>query len=275
MSTKYFGEYLIDKKLINEESLIEALIEQVCLQPPVSKIVYDNKYLSTEQILKILKIQQEKKIDFIQAARQIELWSDHIDTQVTNKLNEKRLPIGEILLQKKYIQVDQLSHALDEFLSNSYSPVSEEASKANKNITEVLSEDELTEINLNFSESLNQELINTIDFLQQVDILEADPGIYENMLSELYKNIQQLKGLSKLFGINPLNSLLGYIDSDLVWVMNELKTKNIEIIKNKVIKIKESIGLLGKLRNALINEKNKNAFQEEVNILLKMKENTL
>ena len=53
--SKYFGEFLIERKIISEEQLVEALVQQSLTLPSVLGVVRSLDLLSSSEILSVLK----------------------------------------------------------------------------------------------------------------------------------------------------------------------------------------------------------------------------
>lgn len=143
---KYFGLYLIEKGLISEDTLVNALTQQIQETPSVVKICFENKLLSSSDILTILSAQQDLQVDFINAAKSLHLWTDKIQEAVENKLSYERTPIGHILIKMNAIEMTSLTKALDEFLSKrqpegkvkSITPGSEKVSNEKNNSSDLI-----------------------------------------------------------------------------------------------------------------------------------------
>ncbi|MBA92696.1 MAG: hypothetical protein CMJ43_18640 [Phyllobacteriaceae bacterium] len=116
---KLFGEYLVEKKIITEEQLTSALVEQIKNQPSVVEIIHDEKLLKPNEILSILGYQTKNKLSFITAAKTLNLWSEEIGKRVEKVTFSKRIPIGQMLLKQGSAEFQTMIDALDDFLSES------------------------------------------------------------------------------------------------------------------------------------------------------------
>jgi HPt (histidine-containing phosphotransfer) domain-containing protein len=96
--------------------LVQALVEQSKTLPSVCEIVLKKNLLNSDQLLTIFRHQVNNKFSFIQAAKELDLWNDQIDTQVTDHLDAIRIPLGEILVKIGPLTLNQLVLAFDEFL---------------------------------------------------------------------------------------------------------------------------------------------------------------
>lgn len=114
---KYFGEYLVDKGVIKEEGLLEALFEQAREVPFMSELAFKSRIISNDSILKALVIQAEKRIDFKEACVSLNLWTDEIELKILSELNKARKPLGYYLVKNGNADLSSITKALDEFLS--------------------------------------------------------------------------------------------------------------------------------------------------------------
>jgi len=113
---KYFGEFLIEKSIINEEQLAFALIKQNKNIPPTAEIILEKKLLTPNEILKIFKKQVERNIGFIESAKLLDLWRPNLEQSIKEVINKIRIPLGEILVNMECTTVEVITSALDDFL---------------------------------------------------------------------------------------------------------------------------------------------------------------
>lgn len=121
---KLFGEFLIDKKVINKFQLYEALIAQIEQQPCLQRISLELKLLEVEQLLEIIKEQSLSKISFLEVVRSKEFWNQEKEELLFRQLEDTRRPLGEILLQNKTTDIGTLTKSLDEFFDEKNKNVS-------------------------------------------------------------------------------------------------------------------------------------------------------
>lgn len=114
---KYFGEFLVEKNLISVEKLTEALVEQVSQLPPACELAFKKQLLTPDQILTAFKVQSESGVDFIQACKQLNFWTTQIENQINQEISQLRIPLGQILAKKAYIDLPTLTKNLDLFLA--------------------------------------------------------------------------------------------------------------------------------------------------------------
>ncbi len=114
---KFFGEYLIEKEIINEQMLVDALVEQAKLTPSITEIVHRLKLLSPSELLKVIAHQSKNQTGFVEACKELNLWTDALRAHVAQEVSSTRTPIGQILINRGSASFDKITHALDEYLS--------------------------------------------------------------------------------------------------------------------------------------------------------------
>jgi hypothetical protein len=114
---KLFGEFLVEKKYISADSLLRALLFQMNELPSVCEIVSERRLLVTEDLLKVITYQTHHRCEFKKACVELGLWTEGIDEEVSRVLETVRIPIGQILVKQKAIELEKISTALDEYLA--------------------------------------------------------------------------------------------------------------------------------------------------------------
>lgn len=112
---KLFGEFLVEKNLIKEEQLLDALLVQIDEQPSIARLIFQNNILSIPQILDVLKSQMENKMSFLGAAETFSFWDSQKEVKVKKLISSHKIPLGEILVKKKLVDLGTLTKYLDEF----------------------------------------------------------------------------------------------------------------------------------------------------------------
>ena len=58
---KLFGEFLIEKNVIGNETLAKALVMQIKSLPSIPEVVLESNLLTVDQLLSVLRLQQGKR----------------------------------------------------------------------------------------------------------------------------------------------------------------------------------------------------------------------
>ncbi|MEE8058612.1 MAG: hypothetical protein V3T17_12355 [Pseudomonadales bacterium] len=109
------GGFLIDKGLISSQQLAEALLEQLKKTPPSLGVLYENGSLGAQDVLDILRLQGDKFMDFRTACVKLELWRDEYDVALQSELALKRPKLGQILIEKDWLDPQRLLAELHGF----------------------------------------------------------------------------------------------------------------------------------------------------------------
>ncbi|MBF0345186.1 MAG: cyclic nucleotide-binding domain-containing protein [Nitrospirae bacterium] len=114
-SKLYFGSYLIRKRLISEEDMLDALRYQSEQTPSFIDTAIKRRHLDMKQVYEILTHQGHTDLSFEEMAIQ----RQYLTPQQVNELNEERErvrpPIGEILVHSNKLSRDVMLRELDNF----------------------------------------------------------------------------------------------------------------------------------------------------------------
>jgi hypothetical protein len=112
---KTFSEYLIEQGAVSAEDLLEVVLSQLKALPSICEIVAEKKLLPAGDIVAILAVQSRDRSDFVSACKAAGRWSDQIANQVWSELDNKRVPLVELLTREKRIDPDKLNRLLDSY----------------------------------------------------------------------------------------------------------------------------------------------------------------
>ena len=115
-TAKMFGDFLVEKGLVDQGTVLDLLIEQVKQAPSVAEVVHRHSLLPKEMQLNILRVQTMNGWDYQQASVHLGVWSNEIAARVATETTKSRTPIGQMLVQRSKIKFSDLTKALDEFL---------------------------------------------------------------------------------------------------------------------------------------------------------------
>lgn len=114
---RLFGEYLVEKKIVSENQLLDALIAQIDTQASIAKISRELGLLQPHEFLAILKKQSIERISFIEAGLELKMWTREKSEHVFSAMAVDRTPLGEILVRNQVIDIVTLTKALDDFFA--------------------------------------------------------------------------------------------------------------------------------------------------------------
>lgn len=152
---KLFGEYLVEQNLISKHELVNVLLEQIKNIPSMAECVYDAKLLSDDDLLETLKYQASNYVDLLSALKALNKWNEVLEKKIKIHMQEKRIPLGQLLVKQGKIEFDALAKHLDDFIYECKKGNTKEENTSLKNMTPNLSrssedlvlksEDELSE----------------------------------------------------------------------------------------------------------------------------------
>ena len=204
MSQSFFGQFLVEKKIITEDVLLESLIEQIENSQSVLKISFEKKLIPQKNILEILSVQQKEGCDFKSAAKQLNFWNDSFDKTIMDILKVTRKSLGEILINNGKIDLKKLTESLDEFLSQK-NDLSEEL----KEDFVTIDLENLMEFRDQFDERKLKAIKSALVFVKDNVANDLDSRL--KMFSNAFKIIQAISGYLFILKLNLLHNLIDKI----------------------------------------------------------------
>ena len=117
MYSQYFGQYLLNKKLIKPEQLTDALEYQRSVRLKLGVIAINEGYMTPAQVEHVHNMQ--KRVD--KRFGEIAIEQGYIDEgQLDSMLNTQKqghLMLGQALIERNYFTMEQLQSALDNYKS--------------------------------------------------------------------------------------------------------------------------------------------------------------
>lgn len=113
MATKFFGQYLLEKSLINKDQLLSALDEQRRLNPKIGELAVSEGYLDEAQAKKINQRQKAEDARFGDLALNMKFMTEEQLNTLIDKQAGTRKFFGEILVDLGYIQREVLVSELN------------------------------------------------------------------------------------------------------------------------------------------------------------------
>ncbi len=114
--TKLFSQFLIEHKAVNAEQMVDAMLTQIGKTQTIAEWIHEQKLIPVDSFLTVLHHQMEAGCDFRSAAIAKGLWSDEIASRCKEHTIKTQTPLAEILVQKNYIKLEDLTHHLDSYL---------------------------------------------------------------------------------------------------------------------------------------------------------------
>jgi hypothetical protein len=282
MTSKYFGEFLVEKGVITEENLVDALIEQLANTPPLCQVIRQKKILSTQKIFEAFRFQQDNQVEFMQACKAIGSWTQEVQERVFTSLDEIRKPLGHILVSKGLIDLKKLTNMLDEFLSQisvanipkpvevsivAPTPVIEPEIAAvatpyvDEDLTECYQPGILMELDEIFDEKKKKMVRIALSLVK--DNAGGDLAICKKLLSDVFKIVHGLNGPLGLLALDKLSELLNAVEERLVRIQPVLSERSREQVINDTDILTKGIDMAWILRMSILANQNERVFFSE------------
>lgn len=292
----YFGDYLIEKKIINSDQLVKALCYQLESLPSLIRVVWESQLVNSNELLDILKSQVKDDTDILSTLKKL----NKIDDQKINELELKqmsmKIPLGEVLVKLQFVSSEHINTALKDFYENKFNVNSAPEAKPTTTSNEI----EISEAALESLRELGMTLEQT-PAAPTVSVVTTKPFIdqYLDMFTEKFKN--KLKKLIEILNTetNGTSDISNYYNSlyrDLhllksTITLSELSTQekfvsaweaSIEKVlmksnddirtwcKNNLAILSDSIDLLWKSRTIIQRDKTDEALNSDENLKAQM-----
>lgn len=263
----FFGEYLIVKKVINEDQLLDALTYQIENLPSFMRVLRESKIISSEDLFKMIKIQLETHSDLIEVLRDEQKIDENQLHQLFVKQSSDRKMLGEVLVELKITDQSTVEKNLYDFLrdkDNLKKIMQEEQEASVKTVAKDIAisdaaleslrelgmgleapvaaapaakavvaeeEEEAAEANIFVDEyisTFNNKMKNKLNKL--IEILKQsmqDDSDIANYLNSLYRDLHVLRGAAQAAELNLTENFLGLWES----VVEHNMTKSSDVIK--------------------------------------------
>jgi hypothetical protein len=112
MATQFFGQWLMEKGLVRNDALLEALDYQQQTNLPLGALAVEKQYLSAAQAKSINTEQQRTDRRFGEIAVDKGLLTDAQVDEILQAQRERRVMLGEVLVTKGFLTRDDLEREL-------------------------------------------------------------------------------------------------------------------------------------------------------------------
>ena len=275
MKSKYFGEFLVEKGVITEDNLVDALIEQLANTPPLCQVIHQKKILSSAKIFEAFRFQQDNQVEFMQACKAIGAWTQEVQEKAFNSLDDIRKPLGHILVSKGLIDLKKLTNMLDEFLSQlsmapAAAPIPTPVSIPVVVAAPVIESEELME---SYQPGILMELDETFDEKKRKmvrvalslvkDNAGSDNAICKKLMGDVYKIVHGLNGLLGLLALDKLSELLTDMEQYLSVIQPKLLDRSKEQLISDTEVLTKGIDLAWGLRMSIMTNATERTFFED------------
>jgi hypothetical protein len=284
MTSKYFGEFLIEKGIITEENLVDALVEQISTTPPICQVVVEKKILPAKKVFEAFRYQQENNVEFVQACKALGTWTQEIQDRAFSVIDDLRKPLGHILVKKGLIDLKKLTSMLDEFMSQittsvaapviqpvvttpkaPVTPVTSEMQISYDDLSENIQPGILSELEEVFDEKKKKMVRVALSLIK--DNAGTDGAICKKLLGDVAKIVSSLNIQMAMLALDKLSQILSSMESYIATVQPSATDRSAEAIANDVAVLLKAVDCCWSLRGSVIaNASEKNFFQDEANL---------
>lgn len=226
MSIRYFGEYLVSKKAISASDLVKALILQTKQLPHLAELAIESGYVSAEEAIQVFHVQQEKGLSFLWSLKEFKGADHEVVSQLEAAIEEKRTPLGQVLLNINAIDLKTLTMMLDDYLSQAQAPQAVEdievkQLKAEENLTSLFDEGEdltypegmLAELEDLFDERKYRAVKVALSFIKDKNL--PDAKVISKLIGDVSKILQPVLKFTSAIGLRHLKALLLHLLSEI------------------------------------------------------------
>ena len=284
MMSKYFGEFLVEKGVISQENLVEALVDQIASTPPLCQVIVQKKILTTAKVFEAFRFQQDHQVEFMQACKSIGAWTQEVQDKTFSAIDDIRRPLGHILVSKDLIDLKKLTNMLDEFLSQlaitptpqakpitpTHAPAIETA-KAPEHLKSMIDLSELTD---SYQPGILMELEETFDEKKKKMVRVAlslvrdnagtDTAICKKLMMDVFKIVHTLNGLLGLLALDKLSEILTLMEGHLSQIQPNLGERSKELIIEDTLNLTKAIELAWGLRCSILSNATERVFLSEL-----------
>ena len=248
---KLFGEYLVEKNLISKDQLAVCLIDQVRSMPSYVEVAWNEKMINAEQVLLIVKIQFEKKKGFIDVLKEIGVWNQDFEKKFNEKVSSIRTPLGQLLLNRKILPAEALTHALDEYLSqvSKQSPPAPSGETQGQVSATMAQDSTLTQSAVAYLETFSKGMKDSFEGLGAK--CESATTLDSSDLKNCFDNIHLLRGAGRLAKLESSEQLLSALEDVVKRIASSpdsLPQLKIKMFGNSM---REAVAILWELRDLI------------------------
>lgn len=114
MNTKFFGQFLLEKSIITQDQLLQALSIQREISPLLGELAVNLGWINMPQSEQINRLQMQQDKLFGDIAVELSLLSQLQVDELLEEQRKRRPYIGEILTELEYLNAEKLQGYLDE-----------------------------------------------------------------------------------------------------------------------------------------------------------------
>lgn len=273
----YFGDYLVQKNVINYSQLLEALCFQIESMPSMIRIVIDHKVIDSKEMLELLKKQAKDDQDILTVLKNEKKLTDEKINELELKQLSYKIPLGEAIVKLNFSSMDTVDKLLKEFYDQKFNISESEKKPAPVESTQVeisaAALESLKELGITIDEPAtnvtisNQEAKPFVDqyldlfsekfkkkLLKLTEILEKEINTdsdISNYLNSLYRDLHLLKGAIALSELLSQEKLITAWENKIEIYLSKSNDEIRIWCKQNIENLNRSINLLWDARTSI------------------------
>jgi len=137
MFNQYFGNYLLEKKLIKPEELKKVLAEQKSVNVKLGVLTIDSGYMNATQVESIHKLQAAKDRKFGELAIEEGHLTENQLNEILNTQKKSNVLLGQVLIEKGLFTLEQYEGVMSQYREDSQLTSDEIQALKNNDITQI------------------------------------------------------------------------------------------------------------------------------------------
>jgi hypothetical protein len=217
----FFGEFLVMKKVINEDQLLDALTYQIEHLPSFLRVIREEKILPTSELFRMVKVQLETNSDLIGVLRDENKIDEKQLHNIFAKQASNRKMLGEVLIELKMTDQSTVENMLYDFLRDKDNLKKIKQVETAKEVTEFPKEIEMSEAALESLRELGM-VIDTPATAKSAPVKTSSEPVEANIFVEEFLNVYNNKMKNKLAKLLDILKQSEQDDSDISNYFNSL-----------------------------------------------------
>ena len=111
-----FGKYLVERGLLTEEQLLEALEQQRTMRPSIGRLALEHRLLDLDQVVEVIERQATSPMRFCALAVELGFLTPAQREELLVAQSEAHTPLGQVLAATGALPIDVLEDSLERYL---------------------------------------------------------------------------------------------------------------------------------------------------------------
>jgi hypothetical protein len=266
---KYFGEYLVAKKIVSADSLVQAVLQQTHNQPLAAQIAFEKNLFSADEMIKIFSFQQEHQLDFFSAGHATGLLTTEKKQSIERELQQHHIPLAGLFIKNGSVGAKEMVHALDEFLTVAKAPAAPSTANLKTGPTSVprLPAFSFHKIDPTFGAELQaalsqNKILEVVNVLQLVKQNANFKELIQEFLQDVLKSVHTFRGLAKAAKAQVLEDVCSLMDTAIVKELRAEAPNSEFITATLVPNLEKALYFCGAMKDSIAKDQSEKKFWE-------------